>query len=413
MGAYGLTREQNIDLLVKTALEYGVTDRRQLAYIVATAQHESDNFATSREYNGPQQAVSLEYGGGANYYGRGYVQITHDRNYRDMARVLGDSRIERDPDIVAREARLGAETTVVGMVRGLYTGVAIDQYINDERVDYLAARAVVNGTDRDRHIAGLARGWERNIDEVVTRVARNGIEGRLMPGSPMANGSLQSGEQGPEVYRLQQALVREGANIKPDGEFGLGTRSAVMNWQREHDLPRTGVADAAMLRELGVKPQQGQSIPPALRSQSMFAPDTPHHGDHALLENLSGSVRELDRVAGKAWDESSERLCTSALVMAKQCGFSANDDLRLSFNQPTERYAAGELLHLTRQGAGASPNPAANRTHMATADALAVPAEERLQQAAQIDQALQQSQRQQQQEAMRVEQARSETAMQP
>ena len=101
MGAYGLRREQNIDLLVKTALEYGVTDRRQLAYIVATAQHESDNFATAREYDGRNQAIARGYDGGANYYGRGYVQVTHRDNYESMARVLRDARIARDPDIVA------------------------------------------------------------------------------------------------------------------------------------------------------------------------------------------------------------------------------------------------------------------------------------------------------------------------
>lgn len=403
MGAYGLRREQNIDLLVKTALEYGVTDRRQLAYIVATAQHESDNFATAREYDGRNQAIARGYDGGANYYGRGYVQVTHRDNYESMARVLRDARIARDPDIVAREPRLGAETTVVGMVRGLYTGVAIGQYINDERADYVAARAVVNGNDRDRHIASLARDWERNIDDVITRVSRNGIEGRAMPGSPMANGSLQSGEQGPEVYRLQQALVRQGANIRPDGEFGAGTRSAVVDWQREHGVARTGVADTAMLQELGVQPQRGQTIPPPSRRHSLFETGATHHADRALLDNLSRSVRELDQVAGKDWDESSQRLCASAFVMAKLCGFNANDDLRLSFNQQTERNAAGDLLHLFRRGANASTNPADNRTHMAMSEALSLPVEDRLQQALEMDRVRQGQQ--EQQEMQRAEQA--------
>lgn len=117
MSAYGLTRDQNVELLVRTALEYGVTDRRQIAYIVATAQHETDNFATSREYDGPNQAIRNGYGGGENYYGRGYVQVTHDRNYDRMATTLGDPRISTNPDIVAQESALGAQTTVVGMAR--------------------------------------------------------------------------------------------------------------------------------------------------------------------------------------------------------------------------------------------------------------------------------------------------------
>lgn len=86
MSAYGLTRNENVELLVRTALEYGVTDPRQIAYILATAQHESDNFKTAREYNGRGQALRLGYSGGADYYGRGYVQVTHDHRYQKRGR---------------------------------------------------------------------------------------------------------------------------------------------------------------------------------------------------------------------------------------------------------------------------------------------------------------------------------------
>jgi peptidoglycan hydrolase-like protein with peptidoglycan-binding domain len=252
MSAYGLTRDQNVELLVRTALEYGVTDRRQIAYIVATAQHETDNFATSREYDGPNQAIRNGYGGGENYYGRGYVQVTHDRNYDRMAATLGDPRISTNPDIVAQESALGAQTTVVGMARGLYTGVGLDRYINPQNADYTAARAIVNGTDRADHIAGLARTWEQNLPDIIDRVTAQGITPRAMPGSPMADGSLSVNERGPEVARMQEALRQRGFELTPDGLYGNGTRGIVEQYQRQNGLPATGTADSATLTSLGV-----------------------------------------------------------------------------------------------------------------------------------------------------------------
>jgi len=111
-------------------------------------------------------------------------------------------------------------------------------------------------------------------------------------------------------------------------------------------------------------------------------PDFDHtHPDHDLLEKLRNGVHRLDQETGKAWDDASERLAASALVMAKEKGFTAKDDLQLAFNNPNQRYAAGELLHLSRQGANESPDPAANRTLMTTAEALSKPVAERYQEA--------------------------------
>lgn len=72
-GAYSLTPQQSVDLIVRTALEYGISDQRQIAYMLTSAQHESDQFRAAREYGGPRQAIVRGYGGGRNYFGRGYV----------------------------------------------------------------------------------------------------------------------------------------------------------------------------------------------------------------------------------------------------------------------------------------------------------------------------------------------------
>jgi hypothetical protein len=140
-----------------------------------------------------------------------------------------------------------------------------------------------------------------------------------------------------------------------------------------------------------VNPQHDhQHVPVAPSAPSHPArsrrPDDPDHPDHALLEKLQDRVRGLDQQAGKGWDDASERMAASALVMAKRMGCTAQDDPQLVFNRPTERYAAGEILQMFRDGPGASPDPAANRAHMPTVEALSKPTQERYQEVEAINQ---------------------------
>lgn len=372
MSAYGLTRDQNVELLVRTALEYGVTDRRQIAYIVATAQHETDNFATSREYDGPNQAIRNGYGGGENYYGRGYVQVTHDRNYDRMAATLGDPRISTNPDIVAQESALGAQTTVVGMARGLYTGVGLDRYINPQNADYTAARAIVNGTDRADHIAGLARTWEQNLPDIIDRVTAQGITPRAMPGSPMADGSLSVNERGPEVARMQEALRQRGFELTPDGLYGNGTRAIVEQYQRQNGLPPTGTADRDTLSSLGVTqivplpnaatPTAPTAPPPANAQPNPANPATPanpanpapdrpqappttndqvsqptqndrplmsnpNHPDHKLYQQAVSNLEQLGPSGGFRSREDLEKAAASVAADAKATGLNQIDHI--------------------------------------------------------------------------------------
>lgn len=372
MSAYGLTRDQNVELLVRTALEYGVTDRRQIAYIVATAQHETDNFATSREYDGPNQAIRNGYGGGENYYGRGYVQVTHDRNYDRMAATLGDPRISTNPDIVAQESALGAQTTVVGMARGLYTGVGLDRYINPQNAGYTAARAIVNGTDRADHIAGLARTWEQNLPDIIDRVTAQGITPRAMPGSPMADGSLSVNERGPEVARMQEALRQRGFELTPDGLYGNGTRGIVEQYQRQNGLPPTGTADRDTLSSLGVTqivplpnaatPTAPTAPPPANAQPNPANPATPanpanpapdrpqappttndqvsqptqndrplmsnpNHPDHKLYQQAVSNLEQLGPSGGFRSREDLEKAAASVAADAKATGLNQIDHI--------------------------------------------------------------------------------------
>lgn len=64
---FGLTRDQSVEMIVQTCIDNSVTDHRQIAFVLATAEHESHNFTAPEENWGRKQAVDLRYFGGEEY----------------------------------------------------------------------------------------------------------------------------------------------------------------------------------------------------------------------------------------------------------------------------------------------------------------------------------------------------------
>lgn len=62
---------------------------------------------------------------------------------------------------------------------------------------------------------------------------------------------LERGDRGEDVRRIQEALNRVGNRVTADGNFGRGTRQAVIDFQRRNGLPTDGVVGAATMRALG------------------------------------------------------------------------------------------------------------------------------------------------------------------
>lgn len=96
----------------------------------------------------------------------------------------------------------------------------------------------------------------------------------------------------------------------------------------------------------------------------------PWHEDAGLMDQLQSSVAKLDEKLKKPWDQYSDRLLAGAYRLSMDAGFKPDDKVDVALNEGPE---AGKLLLVMRTGVGASPDPAANRAHMPTHDALAVP----------------------------------------
>jgi predicted chitinase len=152
---------QHFPVIVQEAQRQGITNKAQLAYILATSVHESgagahmEEFASGSAYEGRSSLGNSQPGDGQRYKGRGYVQITGRRNYADWSRRLGVDLVG-NPER-AEDPRIAAQILVGGMRQGTFTGRRLDQYINDQQTDFHGARRTVNGTDRAGSIGNIAQ----------------------------------------------------------------------------------------------------------------------------------------------------------------------------------------------------------------------------------------------------------------
>lgn len=152
---------QHFPFIVQEAQKQGVQNKAQLAYILATATHESgagkhmEEFASGRAYEGRRSLGNTQAGDGVRFKGRGYVQLTGRRNYTDWSRRLGMDLVG-NPRAV-ENPQVAAKILVGGMMGGTFTGRGLGSYINGQQTDFVGARRTVNGTDRAGSIAQIAQ----------------------------------------------------------------------------------------------------------------------------------------------------------------------------------------------------------------------------------------------------------------
>lgn len=154
--------------------------RQQTAYILATVQWETAHtMKPVREaywLSENWRRSNLRY---YPWYGRGYVQLTWEENYRRAQEKLGlGDKLTKNPD-AAMESRYAVQILVRGMMEGWFTGKPLTRYINGDNVDYLNARRVVNAMDKAGTIKGLANQYEAALKDagpaVTERVPTSGL----------------------------------------------------------------------------------------------------------------------------------------------------------------------------------------------------------------------------------------------
>ena len=131
---------------MENIINYSTVSLDQLAYVLATVKWETAHtMQPIKEYGSTAYLKSKPYW---PYYGRGLVQLTWKDNYAKYG-------LEKTPD-KALEWDSSLFVLFDGMTKGLFTGKKLDDYINDNKRDYINARRIINGTDRAKEIAQIA-----------------------------------------------------------------------------------------------------------------------------------------------------------------------------------------------------------------------------------------------------------------
>lgn len=167
-GSLSQAAVDGINAILPAFQQWGDGDVRKLAYIFATAHHETGRFRWLREIWGPTAAQkryegradlgNTQPGDGRRFMGRGFVHITGRHNYTDWSKRLGVDLVG-SPELAERP-EVASQIIVEGMMLGTFTGHALSRYITASSADYAGARRVVNHTDRAALIAGYARQYE-------------------------------------------------------------------------------------------------------------------------------------------------------------------------------------------------------------------------------------------------------------
>lgn len=155
----------SVNAILASCEKHSVTDPHQISYILATAYHEA-RFKPISEIGkgkGYPYGGKLDIGEGPGrrkpyttpdeiYYGRGLCMITWRSNYEAFSHLLGVDLVN-NPDL-ALKTNYAAEIIVVGMQKGMFTGVTLSHVFNAKLCDPIDARHIVNGNNCAALIAG-------------------------------------------------------------------------------------------------------------------------------------------------------------------------------------------------------------------------------------------------------------------
>lgn len=162
-------------------------DLNQAAYILATARWETGHTMKPVQeaywLSDKWRRLNLRY---YPWHGRGYVQITWQRNYLHAGQKL-NLDLTTDPDFVMRP-NVAVRILVRGMMEGWFTNHKLPDHVSGDKADFVAARRVVNGTDKAQAIASIAQEYVEALQGVWNETTKS--EPAKEPAKPGAFAAL-------------------------------------------------------------------------------------------------------------------------------------------------------------------------------------------------------------------------------
>lgn len=348
-----MSSKDNADYLLQSAINAGITDKKELANFMGQMQVECGGFSHMSEQlgysgqrllevfpgrnglkdikqadaiaaGGPEAVANAIYGGewgksprhlgntepgdGWKYHGRGYVQLTGRANYAQVGKEVGLDLVNH-PELA--ENRENAAKIAI---------------------HYWQSRVVPHGHQKDVEGACLdINGGENGLSDRKKAAAawQDKLDHGYIPGaSRAAADSKHETDKIPRqgVIEMQKNLIvlgYTGANghaLKADGDFGPNTKSAVEAFQRDHHLVVDGIAGPKTLEAIR-HPAQASKVPGL---------DNAANPDHGLYLQAQKAVHELDAHLGRTPDQQSNNLAAALTVAAKHQGMIRIDQVALS-----------------------------------------------------------------------------------
>lgn len=174
-GSFTQSQVDGFNAIISATNAYGKGAINPLytAYMLATAWHETARtMQPIREYGrgrGRKYGRKIDITGKIYkflnhiYYGRGYVQLTWLTNYVKMRNYL-DVDFVNNPDL-ALVPKNAADIMITGMLKGMFTGLSLSKCIRyGSYAEFVYARRIINGRDKDRLIASYAVQFLDSLD---------------------------------------------------------------------------------------------------------------------------------------------------------------------------------------------------------------------------------------------------------
>jgi hypothetical protein len=169
--------------------------------------------------------------------------------------------------------------------------------------------------------------------------------------------------------RLTEKLMEEvginlGANAQPQPYYDSSIQPPAL-----HHFDHTATTHAHVpIAAQEAESRDAQALKSVELESRRHHPDQSNHPDHALYRQIRAGVEQLDSRNDRAWDQTSERMTASLVVLAKQNGMERVDHVVLSEQRGNSQKAENVFLIQGQQ-----TDPAHTRAMMKTNDAVSTP----------------------------------------